>query len=107
MYLLNYLSLQLAQQLFVAVGRYRTGVGLVGPKDGVNATFTTPGLEKYTHNLPYLSIAVFYNGQRLLLLDDYIVVESGGSGTGYDTIIMGVAPRVGDKVSADYVAVTL
>lgn len=107
MYLLNYLSLQQAQQLFIAVGRLRTGIGLAGAKDGVNTTFATPGLEKYTHNLPYLSIAVYYNGQRLLLLDDYIVVESGGSGTGYDTIILEIAPRPGDKVFADYVTVTV
>jgi len=102
-YLLNYLSLQLAQQLFIAVGRYRTGIGLLGAKDGINSTYTTPGLEKYVHNLPYLSIAVYYNGQRLILLDDYVVIEGGGSGSGYDTIIMVISPKPGDKVYADYV----
>lgn len=104
MYLLNYLSLQLAQQLFISVGRYRTGIGLLGAKDGVNSTYTTPGLETFVHNLPYLSIAVFYNGQRLTLLDDYVIMESGGSGAGYDTVILVISPKPGDKVSADYVA---
>ncbi len=78
----------------------------MGAKDGVNATFSTPGLEPYVHNLPYLSIAVYYNGQRLILLDDYVVVESRGSGTGYDTVILVVSPKVGDKIYADYVTVT-
>lgn len=103
MYLLNYLTLQLAHQLFIAVERFRTGVGLVGAMDGSNATYTTPGLEKYVHDLPYLSIALYYNGQRLNLLDDYVVVESGGSGTGYDTVILIVTPKAGDTVQADYV----
>jgi hypothetical protein len=79
-YLINYLSLQTAQQLFIAVGRYRTGVGLQGPKDGVNHAFTTPGLEKFTQNLPFLTISVYFNGVRQTWLDDYILVESGGGG---------------------------
>jgi hypothetical protein len=103
MYLLNYLSLQQAHQLFIAIGRYRTGQNLSGVKDGVNLTFTTPGQEKYVHNLPFLTIAVYLNGMRLALLDDYIVVESYGPGTGYDTIILNEAPYSDDHLFADYV----
>lgn len=103
MYLINFLNLQTAQQLFIAVGRYRTGQGLVGPKNGSNQTYTTPGLEKFVHNLPFLSIQVYYNGVRLTLLDDYTIAESGGSGTGYDTVILEVAPRANDKLLVDYV----
>lgn len=105
MYLINYLSLQTAQQQFIAIGRYRTGVGLVGPKDGVNHTFTTPGLEKFTQNLPFLTISVYFNGVRQTWLDDYILVESGGAGTGFDTVIMSVALRSWDHLLADYVTI--
>ena len=103
MYLLNYLSLQLAQQLFIAAGRYRTGQGLVGPKNGVNLQFFVPGAEHYAHNLPFLTIAVYLNGQRMALLDDYIVVESGGSGMGFDSILINEAPFSDDHLTADYV----
>lgn len=103
MYLINLLTLQSVQQLFIAADRYRTGQGLVGVKNGVNVTFTTPGLEKFSQNLPFLSIAVFYNGVRLALLDDYMVIESNGVGTGFDTVLMALAPLANDHLFADYV----
>jgi hypothetical protein len=103
-YLLNPLSLQVAQQLFIAANRYRVGQNLVGPKNGVNITYTTPGLEKFAHNLPFLDISIYFNGSRLALLDDYMVAESGGIGTGYDTIILLVPPpRSNDHLLADYI----
>jgi hypothetical protein len=105
-YLINPLSLQIAQTLFIAISRYRAAQGLVGLKDGVNVVFTTPGLEKYVHNLPFLDISVYYNGQRLALLDDYMVVESGGPGSGFDTIIMNIPPLFNDHLFADYVLAT-
>ena len=105
MYLINYLSLQTAQQLFIAVGRYRTGISLIGPKDGSNQAFHTPGHEKFTHNLPYLTMHVYFNGVRQLLLDDYVLVESGGPGTGYDTVLLDRVVRFDDVIFADYGAV--
>lgn len=103
MYLLNYLSLQLAQQLFIAVGRYRTEQNLVGAKDGTNFSFLVPGGEKYVHNLPFLTVVVYLNGMRLAMLDDYVVQESGGPGTGYDTVVLSEAPFNDDQLFADYV----
>jgi len=104
MYLLNQLSLQVAQQLFIAVNRYRVAQNLVGPRDGINITFYTPGLEKFSHNLPFLDISIYFNGSRLALLDDYLIAESGGVGTGYDTIILLVPPpRFNDHLFADYI----
>jgi len=103
-YLINQLSLQIAQQLFIAVSRYRVGQNLVGPRDGINVSYHTPGLEKFTHNLPFLDISVYFNGSRLALIDDYLVSESGGVGTGYDTIILLVPPPVfNDHLFADYI----
>ena len=103
MYLINFLNLQTAQQLFIAVGRYRTGQGLLGAKDGVNLVFGTPSSENFVHNLPFLTLQLYFNGVRQTLLDDYTVSESGGVGTGFDTITMLVAPKPGDHLTADYV----
>lgn len=106
MYLINPLSLQIAETIFLRISRYRTAQGLVGPKDGVNETFTTPGWEKFVHNLPFLDINIYYNGVRLTLLDDYMVAESAGPGTGFDTIILNEAPQPTDHLSADYITLT-
>lgn len=107
MYLVNPLSLQIAQQLFIAASRYRVGQNLVGAKDGVNVTYSTPGLEKFSHNLPFLDVSVYLNGSRLALIDDYLVVESGGVGTGYDSILLLTPPPLSnDHLLADYVVVT-
>jgi len=102
-YLINYLNLQTALQLFIAVGRFRTGQGLIGTRDHVNHVFRISGGEKFTHNLPFLTISVYVNGVRLTLLDDYVISESGGPGTGYDTVILSQAPYSNDHVTADYV----
>ena len=47
---------------------------------------------------------VYYNGQRLLegTGNDYIAVESGGIGTGYDTISLTFVPRPGSNWLIDY-----
>lgn len=104
MYLLNPLSLQIAQQLFVAAERYRVGQNLVGVKDGANVMFVTPGHEKFSHNLPFLDISIYLNGSRLQLLDDYLVMESAGSGTGFDTVqLLTPPPHADDHLVADYI----
>ena len=89
---------------YIPTRRYRTGILLSGPIDGVNTTFTAPPGDKFVHDPPYIQIGVYYNGMRLLWLDDYLLVESGGGGTGYDTVVLAIAPKPGDKVFADYVA---
>ena len=102
--LVNYLSLQAADQRYVAAVRFRTGQQLTGPKDGVNVTYTVPVGDKFTHNLPFFSIKVFFNGVRLTLLDDYTIAESGGVGTGYDTVVLEVTPLPWDHLLEDYIA---
>lgn len=103
MYLINQLSLQVVETLFVHSSRFRAAQNLVGVRNALNLVFTTPSQEKYAHNLPFFTIAVFYNGVRLTLLDDYMVVESGGLGTGFDTIVMSEAPYPDDHLLADYI----
>ncbi len=88
---------------FIPTSRFRIGVSLYGPINGTNTSFTvTPG-EKFLHNPPYIQIGVYYNGIRLFWPDDYSLDESGGGGTGYDTVVLLVAPKPGDRVFVDYV----
>lgn len=65
-----------------------------GVIDGVNTAFTTPGY--FVEG----SLEVYYNGQRLRkgASNDYTVLESGGIGTGFDTINLTFAPRAAPKV---------
>jgi hypothetical protein len=102
-YLLNYLSLELAESLFVTADRFRDAQDLVGPKNGANVSFKTSGAEHYEQNLPFFGIHVYLNGQRLALLDDYVTIESLGPGTGFDTIILNEAPYADDHLFADYI----
>lgn len=104
MYLLNYLNPQSIAQQYIAAARFRTGQQLVGLVDGVNVTFTIPAPDKFTHNLPFLSIQIYWNGIRLTLIDDYTIYESGGVGTGYDMVVLEVPPRPGDHLLIDYIA---
>jgi hypothetical protein len=80
----------------------------IGVIDGVNLTFTTP--EKFVQVAPIV-IRVYRNGQRQALLQDggdgdYSVSESGGIGTGYDTItfVAGAKLKPGAVLRVDYVA---
>lgn len=80
----------------------RTGVALTGAIDGVNTVFTTP--DKFLND-GTTSIFVYLNGVRLELGvgNDYTLSESGGAGTGYDTVTLPFAPvPPKDKITADY-----
>lgn len=90
---------------YIPARRYRTEQRLEGVIDGVNVTYTLPRGERFVQDLPYIQIVVFYNGVRLIFQDDYVVLESGGGGTGFDTVVLAVPPRPGDKMVADYVVV--
>lgn len=90
---------------FIPARRYRTEQSLVGAIDGLNTTFTLPDGDQFVQETPYIQIVVFCNGVRLLLRDDYFVLESGGTGSGYDTVLLVEPPRPGDKLVADYVVV--
>lgn len=77
---------------------------LDGTKDGVNQEFTIPGGEKFIQGGENV-IRVYRNGlrQNLGTGSDYTVSESGGAGTGYDTItFIGPAPLAYEELTADY-----
>jgi len=74
----------------------RTGFVFPDAKNGANRTFTTTPL-KFVHDLAITgqTIEVWHNGRRLIQTatahpgtGDYTVVESGGVGTGFDTIVL-------------------
>lgn len=72
-----------------AVGTRVYGEDLIGLVNDVNTVFTTAQ--------PFLpgSEAVFFNGvrQREGAANDYTRSESGGIGTGFDTITFAIPPR--------------
>lgn len=97
--------MQEALATFIAADRFRTGQDLVGVKDASNTMFFVPAGKKFVHELPYLTICVFYNGVRQTYLEDYLVFESGGFGTGFDAVTMFRPPYPDDSLQADYVVV--
>jgi hypothetical protein len=86
---------------------FRQNIDLGGDVDGVNRIFTTP--DKFingTYQSNTFKIQVFHNGRALLETEDYIVSESGGIGTGYDTIIfVSFVPLSNSKIFANYMII--
>lgn len=79
-------------------------IKLVGAVNDVNTVFTIPS-GTFLQNSTY-KIIVYKNGVKQVFLDDYFIAESGGPGTGYDTVIFVVPPATTptpvDIVTADY-----
>lgn len=74
------------------LGRLRYCVELIGTKDGFNRFFMTP--DKFINN-DNIKIELFRNGVGPLLLgvgNDFLVSESGGLGSGYDTVELQFRP---------------
>lgn len=76
---------------------------LIGTQDNINVTFTTPTIFKHTSQFKEV---LFVNGLRQHIPEDYFVAESGGLGTGYDTIIFTTAPYPDDILTIDYFEIT-
>lgn len=79
-------------------------IRLVGLVNGVNTIFTIP-IGTWIQSSPY-KIIVYKNGVKQVLGDDYSIAESGGPGTGYNTVIFTVPPESipapPDVMTADY-----
>lgn len=79
-------------------------IQLNGTVNDINTVFTIPS-GTFIQNTTY-KIIVYRNGVKQFYLDDYFVAESGGVGTGYDTVIFTVAPTTTpsptDVITADY-----
>jgi hypothetical protein len=86
----------------VRLSRLRVEVPLLGFRDHTNLVFTTP--DKF---LP-TTISLYFNGLRLRqgAGEDYVMSESGGPGSGYDTITLldvVLAPYSTEQLFADYI----
>ena len=82
------------------VGRMLVGQALIGDLDGTNTVFSTPRL--FLHTANYRESVYLRGLRRLDGGNDYVATESGGPGTGYDTIVFLKAPRPGDNLLIDY-----
>jgi hypothetical protein len=104
--LCNALSIPRALRLFVIAGDVREGVVPDGVLNGTNTVFTLPGGEKALHAPPSLQIKLYRNGlrQNIGVGCDYTVSESGGVGTGFDTLTLDPAPLSYEILLVDFVA---
>jgi len=84
---------------------FKQGVELIGAKNGSNRTFTTP--EPFINGAfqdNEFHIIVHHNGRTLINGCDYVVSESGGPGTGFDTLtFITFTPNSRSELYADYV----
>ena len=103
--LTNALSIPRALRLFVLASDFRESNEPLGTKNGTNTVFTLPSGEKAVHVPPGLQIKLYRNGMRqnLGVGCDFTVSESGGAGTGFDTITLAVAPMAFEILLVDYV----
>lgn len=90
---------------FQLAAHLRQDEQLIGATNGANITFILPNGDKAINQEPGAKVKVYYNGQRLHEggTNDFTVSESGGAGTGFDTVLLQFSPLSGDLVSADYI----
>jgi hypothetical protein len=85
----------------------KQNVMMIGDIDGANRVFAIPAPDKFINGMfsgNLFKIQVYHNGRGLLETIDYIISESGGVGTGYDTIILvSFSPRANSKMYCDYI----
>lgn len=79
---------------------FKNEIPLIGSVDGVNRIFNTP--DKFIQGTYFgniFKIFVTHNGHILFEGIDYVVSESGGPGTGFDTItIKSFTPRANHSI---------
>lgn len=76
---------------------------LAGLINGANTTFTTS--RPFDRSVLGHYEWVLFNGQwiREGVSNDYVAIESGGSGSGYDTIVTNFVPKPGDVLEIVFV----
>jgi len=83
---------------------FKQQVELFGVKNSSNRVFTTP--DAFLNGMVSgndFRIQPKHNGRDLVENVDYFVAESGGPGTGFDTIILNFSPKARSVLVADYV----
>ena len=83
---------------------FKEDVLLIGAQDGVNRTFMTPDIFLdgiFGDNEFHISIR--HNGRWMVQDEEFVISESGGSGTGYDTItFITFAPKADSEILVNY-----
>jgi hypothetical protein len=86
---------------------FKQNINLIGTKNGSNRKFTVPAPDKFINGslgANEFRILVRHNGKGLLPGIDYTMSESGGAGTGLDTIqLITFKPIADSTLVADYV----
>ena len=89
---------------------YRQDIRLLGDVNDINTLFTLPidpinGTSTFIFDFLH-KLLVYKNGVKQYYMDDYTIGESGGPGTGYNTIIFAKPPTPNpppaDIITADY-----
>ena len=84
---------------------WRQQISLIGIQNSINRIFTTP--ETFVDGIfdgNEFHILIRHNGRDLVLGVDFTISESGGLGTGFDTIaFISFAPKKRSVIVADYV----
>lgn len=73
---------------------------LIGIQNSSNTIFTISSGKFLFDSIN--KITVYVNGVRQAITQNFLVAESGGPGTGYDTVVFIEAPAVQDVLVADY-----
>lgn len=85
---------------------FKENISLVGARDGINRIYKVPNSDKFINGIfqnSELSISVYHNGKLLEQNIDYIVAESGGVGSGFDTVIFtNYSPPNRSRILANY-----
>lgn len=85
---------------------FKQNVELLGDKNNSNRIFTVPSPDKFingTFEGNTFRILIRHNGRVLVEGVDYSVSESGGVGTGFDTILLTFTPKPRSQLYANYV----
>ena len=89
---------------YATISRFKFQVEPTGAKNGTNVIFTTP--EFFLEE----TLRLYFNGMRMMrgASCDFVVSESGGLGTGFDTVTVALdlAPESDDNLFVDYITAT-
>lgn len=84
----------------------RNEIDLIGLQNGLNRVFYTPEIFINTIYLGnVMTIDVFHNGRKLANGIDYNLSESGGVGTGFNTVTLNFSPISSSVIRANYYVV--
>ena len=83
---------------------HKVGVELIGVKNSANRFYATPdNFLNADVGGDLFTISIFHDGNRLVETKEYVLSESGGVGTGFDTIeIIAFKPKSKSTLIANY-----